>query len=61
MFYIFTGFFENLAFENQIEADKTIMIKSAIKARKTCVRRAQTLKYGASRKRKNKLGKYDLG
>ena len=50
----FSGFFENLAFESKIEAEKTLMIKSSIHHRKSCVRRAHTFRYDAARKRKLK-------
>lgn len=52
--YLILGFFENLAFESKLEADKTLMIKASIHQRKSCVRRAHTLRYDATRKRKLK-------
>ena len=52
--YLILDFFENLAFESKIEAEKTLMIKTSIHHRKSCVRRAHTLRYDAARKRKYK-------
>ena len=49
--YFVVGFFENLVFETKLDADKSVMIKNAIHARKTFVRRAQTLRYEARRKK----------
>ena len=44
------GFFENLAFEAKLDADKSVMIKNSIHARKSFVKRASTLRYESRRK-----------
>ena len=47
-------FFENLAFEAKIDSEKSVMIKNSIHARKTLVRRAKTMRYEASRNKRNR-------
>lgn len=47
-------FFENLAFEAKIDADKSVMIKNSIHARKKMVQRAKTMKFETARKRRTK-------
>ena len=47
-------FFENLAFEAKIDSEKSVMIKNSIHARKAIVRRARTMRFEASRKRRSK-------
>jgi len=58
MFY-FADFFENLAFEAKLDADKSVMIKNCIHARKlTTKRRAQTMliRPGRPERRRQELG-----
>ncbi len=49
-------FFENLAFEAKIDADKSVMIKNSIHARKKMVRRAKTMKFETARKKRKSKG-----
>ena len=51
---LFAEFFENLAFEAKIDADKPVMIKNSLHARKQMVRRAKTMRFEASRKRQSR-------
>ena len=43
-----------MAFEAKLDADKPLMIKNAIHARKTMVRRAKTMKYELTRKKRSR-------
>ena len=52
--FSFSEFFENLAFEAKIDSEKSVMIKNSIHARKAIVRRARTMRFEASRKRRSK-------
>lgn len=53
--YDVAGFFEKLAFEATIDANKPMMIKNAIHARKSMIHRAQTMKYHElTRKRRSR-------
>ncbi|ELU12925.1 hypothetical protein CAPTEDRAFT_155422, partial [Capitella teleta] len=49
MVFFTAGFFENLAFEAQLDSDKSFMIKNSLHARKTMVRRAKTMRFEANR------------
>ena len=46
------GFFESLAAEAKLDAEKSVMLKNAVHARKVIVRRAQTMQYETLRKQR---------
>jgi len=46
------GFFESLAAEAKLDAEKSVMMKNAVHARKVIVRRAQTMQYETLRKQR---------
>ena len=45
-------FFESLAAEAKLDAEKSVMMKNSIHARKVIVRRAQTMQYESLRKQR---------
>ena len=49
-FFFLPGFFEDLATESQIDADKPVVIKNMVHARKTLTRKANTLKFEKRRR-----------
>lgn len=51
----FSGFFEDLAMESKISAEKPLIMRNALTARKTLIRRAKTIKYES---RKQSSSKY---
>ena len=44
------GFFESLAAEAKLDAEKSVMMKNAVHARKAIVRRAHTAQYETMKK-----------
>jgi len=46
------GFFESLAAEAKLDAEKSLMLKNAVHARRVIVRRAQTIQYETLRKQR---------